>query len=59
MSSSNGGNSEAVGTSEKKEVVFMRNEFILFLTSLVDVGYLVSFRVTKDKIYVTIKNDRH
>ena len=36
----------------------MKKDLIMFLTSLVEVGYLVSFRVTKDKIFVTIKNDR-
>ena len=36
----------------------MRNEIIQLLTLLVSVGYVSSFHVTKDKIYVTIKNDR-
>ena len=36
---------------------FMRIEFII-LDLLLQAGYITSFRVTKDKIYVTIKNDR-
>jgi hypothetical protein len=31
----------------------MEIEMVLFLMFLVDKGYIVSFRVTKDKIYVT------
>ena len=45
----------AVSTSDKKEVVFMGYDLIRFLTFLVNVGALQSFRVTKDKIYVIIK----
>lgn len=29
----------------------MRKDFLLFLSFLVDAGYIVSFRVTKDKIF--------
>ena len=49
---------KAVGTSDKKEVVFMRLELILLLSVLTDRELVNSFHVTKDKIYVTIKNDR-
>lgn len=31
----------------------MRKDFLLFLSFLVDAGYIVSFRVTKDKIFIT------
>lgn len=30
----------------------MRKDFLLFLSFLVDAGYIVSFRVTKDKIFI-------
>lgn len=33
----------------------MRKDFLLFLSFLVDAGYIVSFRVTKDKIFITVK----
>lgn len=33
----------------------MGKDFILFLSFLVDAGYLISFRVTKDKIFITIR----
>jgi hypothetical protein len=42
-------------SDSKKEVVFMSLEMILFLNSLVEKGYIVSYRVTKDKVYVIIK----
>lgn len=32
----------------------MRKDFLLFLSFLVDAGYIVSFRVTKDKIFITV-----
>lgn len=34
----------------------MRKDFLLFLSFLVDAGYIVSFRVTKDKIFITVMN---
>lgn len=36
----------------------MRNDLIELLALLVSVGYIKSFRVTKNYIYVTMKNDR-
>ena len=33
----------------------MRIELILFLLSMLDEGYIASVRVTKDKIFLTIK----
>lgn len=33
----------------------MRKDFILFLSFLVDAGYIMSFRVTKDKIFITVR----
>lgn len=30
----------------------MRKDFILFLSFLVDAGYIMAFRVTKDKIFI-------
>ena len=33
----------------------MRIDLIVILSFLLDGGYIKSFRVTKDKIYVTIK----
>ena len=39
----------------KKEVRRMRKDFLLFLSFLVDAGYIVSFRVTKDKIFITVR----
>ena len=36
----------------------MRIELVI-LELLLQSGYINSFRVTKDKIFVTIKNDRH
>jgi len=33
----------------------MRKEIILFLSFLVDAGYIMSFRVTKDKIFITVR----
>lgn len=33
----------------------MRKDFLLFLSFLVDAGYIVSFRVTKDKIFIEEK----
>ncbi len=36
----------------------MDRELILFLLSLLDKGYIASVRVTKDKIFLTIKNNR-
>lgn len=33
----------------------MRKDFLLFLSFLVDAGYIVSFRVTKDKIFITVR----
>lgn len=50
-------NLKAVSTSEKKEVVFMRIE-LMILEMLLQSGYIASFRVTQDKIFVTIKNNR-
>ena len=47
-------NPKAVSTSDKKEVIFMRIELII-LQLFLEAGYINSFRVTKDKIYVTIK----
>lgn len=35
----------------------MRNDLIELLALLVSVGYIKSFRVTKNYIYVTMKND--
>lgn len=32
----------------------MRKDFLLFLSFLVDAGYIVSFRVTKDKIFMVV-----
>lgn len=32
----------------------MRKDFLLFLSFLVDAGYIVSFRVTKDKIFINV-----
>lgn len=32
----------------------MRKDVLLFLSFLVDAGYIVSFRVTKDKIFITV-----
>ncbi len=32
----------------------MRKEIILFLSFLVDAGYIMSFRVTKDKIFIGV-----
>lgn len=32
----------------------MRKDFLLFLSFLVDAGYIVSFRVTKDKIFIIL-----
>ena len=49
---------KAVDTSGKKEVVFMRIDRLLILSLLLEAGYITSFHVTKDKIYVTIKKDR-
>ena len=37
---------------------FMRFDLIEFLSLLVKEGYMISFRVTKSKIFVAIKNDR-
>ena len=56
--SNKGYSPEAVSTSRKKEVVFMRFELIRFLSALLEEGYIISFRVTQSRIYVTIKNDR-
>ena len=53
--SNKGKSSKAVSTSDKKEVIFMRFELIALLSWLVREGYITSFHVTKDKIYVTIK----
>jgi hypothetical protein len=39
----------------KKEVVFMSSEMILFLNFLVEKGYIASYHVTKNKVYVIIK----
>lgn|GEM_PF-3018639 len=36
----------------------MRYELIKLLSALLEEGYIISFRVTKSKIYVAIKNDR-
>lgn len=36
----------------------MRFELIRLLSVLLEEGYIISFRVTKSKIYVAIKNDR-
>lgn len=36
----------------------MRFDLIEFLSLLVKEGYIISFRVTKSKIFVAIKNDR-
>ena len=55
MDSSKRENPKAVSTSDKKEVVFMGYDFILWLAFLVDVGAVQSFRVTNDKIIVHIK----
>lgn len=52
--SSSKGEPEAVSTSDKKEVIFMRIELVI-LELLLQSGYINSFRVTKDKIFVTIK----
>lgn len=38
-----------------KGVVFMRIDLIVILSFLLERGYVKSFRVTQDKIYVTIK----
>ncbi len=35
--------------------IFMRIELITFLLSLLDEGYIEVVRVTKDKIFLTIK----
>ena len=35
--------------------IFMRIELILFLLGLLDEGYIEVVRVTKDKIFLTIK----
>ena len=48
-------NPTAVSTSDKKGVIFMGYDFILFLAFLVDVGAVKEFRVTNDKIIVHIK----
>ncbi len=56
--SNEGDSPEAVSTSRKKEVVFMRFDLIELLAALLEEGYIISFRVTKSKIYVAIKNDR-
>ena len=53
--SNKGKSSKAVSTSDKKEVRRMRKDFILFLSFLVDAGYIMAFRVTKDKIFITIR----
>lgn len=37
----------------------MRKDFLLFLSFLVDAGYIVSFRVTKDKIFITVRKYDH
>ena len=36
----------------------MRIDLIVFLSFLLERGYVKSFRVTQDKIFVTIKNNR-
>lgn len=36
----------------------MRFDLIELLAALLEEGYIISFRVTKSKIYVAIKNDR-
>ena len=56
--SNEGDSPEAVSTSRKKEVVFMRFDLIELLAALLEEGYIISFRVTKSKTYVAIKNDR-
>lgn len=36
----------------------MRIELIMLISMFIEKGYVNSLHVTKDKIYVTIKNDR-